>query len=424
MESILSPLEFYIRRRGHWAASRLQKVKLSEWKNLGMKENSRWSTIPGRAPQRFRELLHDPQYTTVMLAAAMFFLISIIIHFPFANSPRYYSDFVDTFWTRTLVPQGPPEVVVGIPYFTYTFEYPPICGLILWLGGWISGGNLAIFSAVEFGVLFVFCILTAHVVYNFLGHLGLSYNRQLIYSIFAPSMIFYGAYNFDVVQTFFVILSLYLFIARSKLGMSALSLGLAVATKLSPALLLPLFLQEIPSNRDRAKFTVITGAVVAALNGPFMIANFNTWLSGYTYLKNWGLEDSFLVWIFKDPFSPIAKDLSYALLLASILSIYIFFRSKPLLVRSFMVLGSFILFSYIATPQMNIDLLPLFALVPLIPLSLFYLFEFSNVAIIVTWFEFPNPTLPGVPQAFALIRQIYLALIIGILGFSNKTTDS
>jgi hypothetical protein len=89
-----------------------------------------------------------------------------------------------------------------------------------------------------------------------------------------------------------------------------------------------------------------------------------------------------------------------------------------------MVLAAFILFSYIATPQMNIDLLPLFALVPMIPMTLFYLFELANIGIIITWFQFPNPTHQGVSQTFALIRQIYLAIIIAILGFSNTVTES
>jgi hypothetical protein len=385
--------------------------------------SSSWSTRSEWIPARLKALLDDPQYTTVILAAGVFFLISALIHFPFNNSPSYYSDIVDTFWYRT-TPQQLHEVVVGIPYVTYQFEYPPICGLILWLGGWASGGNIGTYATVEFAVLFVFTILTAHYMYQFMGYLGLSYNRQLMYSIFAPSLIFYGAYNFDIVQTFFVVLSLYFFLARSNWKWSAIALGLAISTKLSPALLLPLFWQELPDNRTRLLFSSFVGGVVAALNVPFMVANFHVWLSGYTYLKNWGLEDSFLVWIFKNPFSPLAKDTSYALLVISMLSIYIFFRSRPLLVRSFMVLGSFILFSYIATPQMNIDLLPLFALVPMIPMTLFYLFELANAGIIITWFEFSNPTHEGVSQTFALIRQIYLAIIIAILGFSNTITES
>jgi len=387
-----------------------------------LKINSSWSAIEW-VPAKLKELLEDPQYTTVILAAGVFFLISALIHFPFSNSPSYYSDIIDTFWYRTN-PQGLQEVVVGIPYVTYVFEYPPVCGLILWLGGWASRGSIGVYATVEFGVLLVFTILTAHYVYQFMKHLGLSYNRQLIYSIFAPSLIFYGAYNFDIVQTFFVVLALYFFLARSKWKWSAIALGLAVSTKLSPALLLPLFWQELPDNRSRLTFSTIVGGVVAALNVPFMVANFQTWLAGYTFLKDWGLEDSFLVWIFQNTHSALAKDASYGLLITSMLSIYIFFRGKPLLVRSFMVLAAFILFSYIATPQMNIDLLPLFALVPMIPLTLFYLLEISNAGIIISWFEYQNPTQVGVAQLFALIRQIYLAIIIGILGFSNTTTES
>src|SRR4029077_17262663 len=162
-------------------------------------------------------------------------------------------------------------VVAKILSFIYVFESPPICGLIVWLGGWASAGNQSIFAAVEFGILLVFAVLTSHIVYEFLGYLKLSHNRQLLFSIFAPSLLFYGAYNFDIVQTFFVILSLYFFMARKQSNLSALSLGLAVATKLSPALLLPVFLQEMRDKTSRIKYTLIMGVTVGALNAPFAI---------------------------------------------------------------------------------------------------------------------------------------------------------
>lgn len=374
-------------------------------------------------PARLKDLLNDPQYTTVMLATGVFFLMSILIHFPLNNSPEFYSDFLGSFWGRQ-TSTGLREVVVGIPYVTYMFEYPPICGLIVWLGGWASQGNVYIFSLVEFGILLIAAVITTHFVYQFSGYLGLNRNRQLLFSVFAPSLLIYGAYNFDIIQTMFTVLSLYVFLARKQMKLSAASLGLAVATKLSPALLLPLFWQELRSKNERISFTVVMGAVVGALNMPFMILNFNTWLAGYTFLKNWGLEDSFLVWIFNNQHTwGFAKDLSYGLIGVSVLAIYIFFRKKPLLVRSFLVLGSFILFSYIATPQMNLDLLPLFTLVPMIPLSLFYLYELADIGIIIFWFHFqPNNVTPSVPQTFALLRQVYLATILGILAFSKKLT--
>ncbi len=376
-------------------------------------------------PPKFRQLLQQPMYTSVMMGTTVFFLVSIIIHFPINNSPQFYSDFLGSFWGRMVGNTQIHEVVVGIPYVDYMFEYPPICGLIVWLGGWLSGGSQTVFAAIEFGILLLFAVLTSHVVYQFLGYLKLSHNRQLLFSVFAPSLLFYGAYNFDIVQAFFVTLSLYAFIARRNMKLSALALGLSVATKLSPAVLLPVFLQEISDKKARITYTAIMGGVVAALNIPFMIANYNVWLQGYEFLRGWGLEDSFLVWIFNNSNSwTLAKDISYALLALSALSVYIFFRHKPLLVRCFMLTCMFILFSYIATPQFNLDLLPLFSLVPLIPITLFYIYELLDAGIIVSWFAYDNSTFPGIPQTFALLRQIYLAVIVGLLGFSTKTANT
>lgn len=353
-----------------------------------------------------------------MLAATVAFLISALIHFPLQNSPTYYSDFVYSFWGRS-------GILTGVPYVNYMFEYPPISGIVLWAGAWGSHGSEFVFLIIEYGILFAFMLFTAHVVYQFLKYLGLNHNRQLLFSIFVPSVIFYGAYNFDLIQSFFTVLCLYLFIARRRFWLSAIALGLAVATKTTPALLLPLFLQELGNTRMRVTFAAIAAGVVGAFNLPFAFANFNTWLQGYLYVKGWGLEDSFLVWLFPNPNSwVLAKDISLALMAGSALLIYTCFRSKPLLTRAFMVMVAFTLFSYIASPQMNIDLLPLFALVPLVPLSLFYLLEISDAAIILSWFEFPNPTLPGVAQTFALIRQIYLAFVLGLLGFSKKEANT
>jgi hypothetical protein len=366
-------------------------------------------------PSRFRDLLNDPQYGMVMMAAAIAFGISAFIHFPTYNSPSFYSDFVWSFWGRS-------HLLTGIPYVNYMFEYPPICGLIVWTGGWLSYGSRAIFVAIEFAILAVFMLLTAHYTYQFMGYLGLSSSRQLIYSIFTPSIIFYGAYNFDLVQAFFVVLALYFLVARRKENQSAIALGLAVATKLSPALLVPFFLQEIKGTKKRITFSAIAAAVTACLNAPFMLANFSTWLQGYQYVKNWGLEDSFMVWVVPQSSWGFAKDVLLALLGSSTVAVIIFARSKPFLVRIFMASVIFIVFSYIASPQLNVGLLPLFALVPLVPLSLFYLLEIANAGIILTWFACNGctPTLPGTPQIFALVRQIYLFFILGILAFSKK----
>ncbi len=252
-------------------------------------------------PASIRRLFDNPQYSAVMMGAAVFFIMSILIHFPINNSPRYYSDIVDTFWYGRTT-NNIPNVITGIPYVTYNFEYPAVCGLVFWLGGWLSGGSVQIYAAVEFGVSFVFFLLLTHTVFQFLEFLNLGHTKQLIVSVFAPSVLIYGAYNYDMIQTFFVIVALYFFVARSKPDLSAIFLGLAIATKLTPLFLIPIFWQELRGFGSRLRFTLIAAGAWAIMNVPFMIAHFGGWYYSYQFLESWGLEDSFLVWIFPNQF--------------------------------------------------------------------------------------------------------------------------
>lgn len=82
-----------------------------------------------------------------------------------------------------------------------------------------------------------------------------------------------------------------------------------------------------------------------------------------------------------------------------------------MILRCFLIVGTFVLFSYISPPQLNVDLLPFFALIPLVPLPLFYTFEAANLAS----YAFPNSVLPGANQIFDLIRQASLAVILVLI---------
>jgi hypothetical protein len=362
-----------------------------------------------RNSNTFRSLADDQEYRLILAASCTFFTISALLHFPGRSGPPLYSDIINVFWYQR------PYILTGIPYVSYIFEYPPLCGLILWAGAWGSGGNVDIFAGIEFGILFAFMLLLTHVLYMFIRRLGVEHNRQLLYVAFAPSFLIYGVYNFDIVQTALVTLSLYYYIVPRRFDYSAISLGLSIATKTSPLLLVPLFLQDLKTWESRIRFLSITTIVALGLNLPFMLANFHAWFGGYEFIKNWGLEDTFLVWIFPNNSSwAFAEDVSLALLLIASMIVYVFGTGKPLLVRSFLLIGIFIIFSYIATPQMNLNLLPFFALLPILPYFVFLPFEALNVGIILTWFSFNDSNLPGVPQAFALFRQIYLLFILVI----------
>ncbi|MHB1908663.1 MAG: hypothetical protein ACYCQJ_07290 [Nitrososphaerales archaeon] len=359
--------------------------------------------------------MKDPEYRMVMIASSSFFLFSALLHFPASGLPPLYSDIVNVFWFQR------PYILSGVPYVNYVFEYPPICGLILWLGASASGGNLYIFTLVEFSILFAFMVFLTHVLYKFISALGIDHNRQLLFVAFAPSILIYGAYNFDIVQTALVTFALYLFIVRKRFYYSAVVLGLAIATKTAPVLLVPIFLQDLKGWEKRIRYLSLTTVVAFSLNAPFMILNFQNWLGGYEFIRNWGLEDTFLVWIFGNSSTwTIAKLVSLLLIAFASISVYFVGAKKPLIVRAFLLSGLFILFSYISTPQMNIDLLPFFALVPIVPYSVFIPFEIFDAGIIITWFSFQFSNLPGIPQSFALVRQVYLALIL-VLVANNKT---
>lgn len=359
----------------------------------------------------------DPEYKMVILASCSFFVLSALLHFPGRSGPPLYSDIINAFWYQR------PWILTGVPYVNYVFEYPPLCGLILWAGAWASGGNVDLFAAVEFGILFFFMLLMTHVLYKFMEGLGLDHNKQLLYVTLAPSFLIFGVYNYDIMQAALVVLALYLFVQARKADASALALGLSIATKTAPLLLVPLFLQELKSWNARIRYLSLVVIVGLGMNVPFMFANFQTWLGGYGFVRNWGLEDTFLVWIFGNSSTwGEAKEISLALTIIASLTVYVLAKNRPLIVRSFLTIGIFILFSYIATPQMNIDLLPFFALVPLIPYSIFLPFEIMNVGIILTWFSFNDSNLPGVPQAFALLRQVYLLFILVVV-WTSKALD-
>lgn len=349
-------------------------------------------------------------YELVIISAVVLFTLSAIMHWPNLGTT---SDITTSFWKDRVNAAGVPYVTYEIPYVQYVFEYPPICGIVLWIAGWSSFGNLYVYTGIMFVILGIFFVLNAHFLYKFLVCLHFDHNLQLLCTIFIPSVVVFGAYNFDFIQAFFMVVSLYFFVARRKTSWSAFFLGLSIATKLFPALLIPLFIQELRVSKERMRFAFISLAVPASIALPFAYLNFSNFIAGYTYLRNWGLEATFLLWIFPSKSSwGLAELVSGILVLSSSLLVYFGLRRQPLLLRCFLILGSFILFSYMSPPQFNLDLIPLFALVPLAPLSLFYLFEYSTTGFIAVWAFFPSSSSSGVVLALATLRQIALGVIL------------
>ena len=389
--------------------------------------------------------------------------LSFMLHSNWSN-PNIYSD-IGSFWGRW-VQQGSvvyyPVQQGWVPYFQFFFEYPPISGCILYLARIIGGDYDGYLSA--FGVMsLVAALVMAWSCWRVANALGTRLNPLYF---FLPSMIIYGFYNFDLFNALFIILSLQFFLEDRK-GASAVTLGLSIATKLVGVVILPIYFLELRKlkepkteggmvirsdsqlltgqmskgwgtkgggylgrlkeardllkkigsatlewmqrNRLGLRYLLITAAVVALFYLPIALLNFKDLSQFYVYLRDWGLEDAWYIWIFQDPFSAYAKWFGVAV--TGILLLRVYTLKLSLAPRAFLGLAAYLLGTTIYAPQYNLMMIPLVIVLAIDDPSL-YAWEVFNALIILTWFLswVTSPTLPWtLPQAMALLRTASLA---------------
>jgi len=223
-----------------------------------------------------------------------------------------------------------------------------------------------------------------------------------------PSMLIYGVYNFDLFNALFIVLCLQFFVEKKR-GWSASFMGLAIATKLVAGVLLPIFLLELTSWKDRTRYVTVALIVAAAFFVPIAIYNFSYFNQFLSYYSSWGLEDAWYIWIFGDQFSVTAK--IFGLVLMVVLLVRIYTLKMPLVQRSFLALSAYLLSSTIFAPQFTVMLVPLVAVLALNSPWL-YCMEVFNALIIFSWFSVPDPThVWTAPQAIALVRSASLAIL-------------
>jgi Gpi18-like mannosyltransferase len=321
--------------------------------------------------------------------------------------PNIYSD-ITSFWGRSWVSGG------QVPYSSSGafLEYPPVSGAILYASRVLGGALSGVAGGDYTGYYLAFCafsllaiVAIAWSTWRLASDLGVRVNP--LYFLL-PTMIIYGIYNFDLFNTLFIILCLQLFVEKKK-GLSALTLGVALATKFVAVVLLPIFLLELVGTKERVRYLVLSLAVAAAFFVPIAIFNFGYFSQFYSFYSGWGLEDAWYVWIFGDPFSSLAK--TFGLIVMGVLLLRVYTLKMPLVPRSFIALSAYLLGTYIYAPQFNVMLIPLMAVLA-VTSPFVYLLDVFNALIILTWFTVPDSTHPWtLPQAMALLRSASLALL-------------
>ena len=369
----------------------------------------------------------------IVAAASMVFLVGVWEHLPVVV-PNHYTDVASIFW-RDGIGTGPHL----IPYYQFTFEYPVLVGFLVYLASSIRlyvpdfSTALNYYVLATDAVLYLFTIGTIILVYRMAELLGVEKGRIWKAFLIAPSFLMFTVYNWDIIAIFFATLSIYCYLKGDKTK-SALSLGLGISAKLYPCMLIPVYMLEESNWKGRLRALLVPVAVFGMLNLPFILANFSGWLETWKFHAGWGIEDSWLIFIFNQ-MDPNAHYLALAVLLYLVYkgvtgTLRKQYKDRPTRVieRSFLMNVAWLFGNYVVTPQMALMLLPFYVLIPTISLPVIYLAEIMNALVIVLWFSSPlnlgNPLSPTSPvQWFAAGRQlIWLGLFVKIL-YPRQTKD-
>ena len=159
-----------------------------------------------------------------------------------------------------IIPFYGKAVALGLPYINKLIEYPVLTGLFVHLMGIIGGSKswYYFFSAIG---LVGFAGAATFILYKFQrwAPIGKSF---LPFWIFAPSMIVFLVYNWDIIAVFFVIAAFY-FIQRGNYNVAAALLAFGFSSKFYPVIYLaPLVLAQKPFSK---KISIVTIFIATAL---------------------------------------------------------------------------------------------------------------------------------------------------------------
>ncbi|RLG81265.1 MAG: hypothetical protein DRO13_01670 [Thermoprotei archaeon] len=349
-----------------------------------------------------------------------------------------------------------------IPYIDYKFEYPPVIGLVWYLSTCIAISavlpgeyNASIYeelfvdlAGVHFLVnslitlaFFILCIL---IVKKFLVEEGMHSSRVLLV-VFAPSIIMYLVYNWDMITSSLMITGLY-FLTKERPSTGGVLIGLAVASKILPALpLLLLMLMllrsvrvEIVKRGIAVKF-ILTAMAASTL--PFLVLYILSprgFLDFIGHHSSWYCENCIYLVLDNNVFSELHRILattSLSLFLLASARLITRIRSidnRTIVSISFLGITASTVLNYVFSPQMMILILPLSVVVlPVRSLLLYALADAANASIMVTFFkdveirsflhhtlglpvevEFNPWSFPSVTQILSLARNLLLLFLL------------
>ena len=241
-------------------------------------------------------------------------------------------------------------------------EYPAITGIVMWATGLAIGD--------ENGYKSYFDLNTALLALLFVGVVFLLWRLKPEFApllAFAPAVIGSLYINWDLWAVFAALISIY-FLKEGRFDLSALILGLAIATKFFPIVLLLGVLIYFRDELVRAiRYFFLTIVSWAAINLPIAISNFDGWARFYKMNIDRG-NDLGSIWYalqLRGIGFGNSTLISLALVLLATVAIFNFAKQSKLAsfetfaVSAFLAVAAFVTISKVYSPQYILWLTPL-----------------------------------------------------------------
>ncbi len=294
--------------------------------------------------------------------AALFYAFGVWLHIPYGGG-HVYSDLVTVFQIR----ECPSGCTLPIPYVQAFVEYPVLSSMFLYcmgvLGSLFPGDLLYNYYYLTSLFLAIPTFLLIREVLKILKMKAMNESRVLWYVILTPSFLFMFLLNWYVIGVYFATFGMRKYLEGSHIR-SGLLFGLSAAANLVTALPILGLLLVAHERKAIARLLGSALATYGVVNAPLILLNPSTWLQPWLYASNFYIEGSWML-AFLPNLSPLRHYIPIMMFGALFLAVLLTARktsSPDPLKISWMLTFSFLFSTFIFTPQMNLILLPFFAL--------------------------------------------------------------
>lgn len=341
--------------------------------------------VGGPLGQRIRRFA--PPWTTLrllILLAAGGYLLGYLVDYScvaggWASPDRYeqlcYSDIPALFGFRGFAEGFIPYVQT--PPGGQPLEYPVLTGIFMWLASIIAtpvAEVLGIDATVAFfdvNVIGLLPFLLIAVIATALTVRHRPWDAAMV--ALAPTMILGATINWDLIPIALTALAMLAW-SRNKPGWAGLALGLAVAAKFYPVLLLGAFaILALRTAKWRPAFILLASTVGTwvLVNAPFAIANTEGWWYFYSFNSQRGVDFG-SIWyassvlgvpaVPADALNTVATG-TFLMLFVLIAVLSLAINRRPRLAQvAFLVIAAFVLSGKVYSPQYVLWLVPLAAM--------------------------------------------------------------